>query len=294
MYNIPRAVRNLWKNWRASLNSVLIVASSLAVLGMIAILYLNVVHISEILLSNTTVSLFLKPGISAGERDSLLEKVQKHPMVNRAALVTPEQGLKSFASKLGADHSFLLDIGKSSLPHTIDFDVFLNYRKRIGDIAAQLGGLPGVEEAVYAERLIEKVKLFFDLTRGVGLFFSALILISFCLIIANSTRLSLHSRRQEIEILHLAGATRGFIRSGFLVEGVLVAVVGWVVAVGLVGFAFKLIVAGLTWNAFTMRLKDLSVFFSWQMLVGSLLVIMALGAVSSQLSVNRMLREIEP
>ena len=282
------------KNWRASLNSVLIVASSLAVLGMIAILYMNVVHISQILLSNTTVSLFLKHGISAGERETLLENVQKHPMVNRAALVTPEQGLKSFVSKLGADRTFLIDIDKDILPYTIDFDVSLNYRERIGDIAAQLGGLPGVEEVVYAERLIDKVKLFFDLTRGVGLFFSALILISFCLIIANSTRLSLHSRGQEIEILHLAGATRGFIRSGFLVEGVLVAVVGWSVAVAMVGFAFKLIVAGLTWNAFTMRLKEMAIFFSWQMLAGSLLVVMVLGAVSSQLSVNRMLREIEP
>ena len=276
------------------MNSVLIVASSLAVLGMISILYINVVHISEVLLSNTTVSLFLKPGLSSGEREGLLERVMKHPMVHNAVLVTPEEGIKAFAIKLGADHSLLLDIEKDELPYTIDFEVFLNYRKRIGDIAEQLGGLPGVEETVYAERMIEKVKLFFDLTKGVGLFFSALILVSFCLIIANSTRLSLHSRRQEVEILHLAGATRGFIRSGFLVEGVMVAVAGWVIALMLVGFAFQLIIAGLSWDAFTIRLKEISIFFSWQMLAVSLLVIMVLGAISSRLSVSRMLKEIEP
>ena len=179
IYSIPRAARNLWTNWHASLNSVLIVASSLAVLGMIAILYLNVVHISEVLLSNTTISLFLKPGLSAPERNQVLETVEMHPMVIRAALVTPEEGLNSFASKLGADRSFLADIEKDSLPYTVDFEVYLNYRKRIGDIAEQLGGLPGVEQAVYAERLIGKVKLFFDLTKGIGIFFSALILVSF-------------------------------------------------------------------------------------------------------------------
>lgn len=294
LYSIPRAARNLWTNWRASLNSVLIVASSLAVLGMIAVLYLNVVHISEFLLSNTTISLFLEPGLSSVERDSVMETVQKHPMVNRAALVTPEQGLMSFADKLGADRSLLADIEKDSLPYTIDFEVYLNYRKRIGEIAEQFGGLPGVEEVVYAERLIGKVKLFFDLTAAIGVFFSGLILISFCLIIANATRLSLYSRRQEIEILHLAGATRGFIRSGFLVEGMLLAVAGWGVALALVSFAYRLVIAGLTWNTFTMQLKELSVFFSWQTLAISLLLIVALGAASSQISVNRVLREIEP
>ena len=294
IHSIPRAARNLWRNWRATLNSMLIVASSLAVLGMIAVLYLNVVHISEILLSNTTVSLFLRSDLSSGERSALLQQVNKHPMVKNAQLVSPEEGLKSFASKLGADHTFLADVEEDGLPYTIDFELFVNYRKRIGDIAELLGGLPGVEEIVYAERLIDKVKLFFDLTKGVGLFFSALILISFCLIIANSTRLSLHSRRQEIEILHLAGATRGFIRSAFLVESVLVAMAGWGMALLLVGFAYRLIIAGLTWNAFTMRLKDQSIFFSWQMLAASLLVIMVLGGISSLLSVNRMLREIEP
>ncbi len=294
IYSIPRAARNSWRNWRASLNSALIVASSLAVLGMISLLYINVVHISEILLSNTTVSLFLKPGLENPERAALLQRVQKHPMVKNAKLVTPREGLKSFAAKLGADQTLLNDMEADGLPYTIDFEVFLDYRRRIGDIADKLGNMSGVEETVYAERLIDKVKLFFDLTRGVGLFFSALILISFCLIVANSTRLSLHSRRQEIEILHLAGATRGFIRSAFVLEGMLLALVGWAIALALVRFAFQLIIAGLTWNTFTMRLKDLSLFFSWQTLAVSLLVIVVLGGVSSHLSVNRMLKDIEP
>ena len=292
--SIPRAARNSWKNWRASLNSVLIVASSLSVLGMISLLYLNVVHVSEILLSNTTVSLFLQPSLENPERTALLERVQKHPMVKNAKLVTPREGLKSFAAKLGADQALLSDMETDGLPYTIDFEVFLDYRRRIGDIVDKLGKMNGVEETVYAERLIDKVKLFFDLTRGVGLFFSALILVSFCLIVSNSTRLSLHSRRQEIEILHLAGATRGFIRSAFVAEGMLLALAGWAIALVLVRFTYQLIIAGLTWNTFTMRLKEMSLFFSWQTLAVSLLVIMVLGGVSSHLSVNRMLKDVEP
>ena len=107
------------------------------------------------------------------------------------------------------------------LPYTIDFEVLVHHRKKIGAIAQGFGRLSGVQEVVYAERVIGKVRLFFDLTKGLGIFFSTLILVSFCLMIANATRLSLHSRRQEIEILHMAGATRGFIRSAFVVEGMI-------------------------------------------------------------------------
>ena len=291
---IPRAFRNLRKNWRASLNNILIVASSLAVLGMSALLYLNVLHISEIWLSNTTVSLFLRPGLADHERARPLKRVQEHPMVARAALVSPEEGLRSIAAKLGGNHDFLSRAEKGGLPYTIDFDVFVDYRKRIGTLAKSFGDMGGVEEVIYAERVIGKAKLFFDLTKGLGLFFGALILISFCLIIANATRLSLHSRRQEIEILHLAGATRGYIRAAFVVEGVLLAVIGWALALVLVRFAFTLLIAGLTWNELTMALKELAVFFSWRMLAGSLVLLAALGALSSNLSVNRVLKAIEP
>jgi cell division protein FtsX len=92
----------------------------------------------------------------------------------------------------------------------------------------------------------------------------------------------------------MAGATRGFIRSAFVVEGMLVALIGWLVAVVLVWFAFRLILAGLTWNAFTMTLKELAVFFPPRLLGSSLAVILALGAISSHLSVNHVLRSIEP
>lgn len=294
IYGIPRGFRNLRKNWRSSVNSVLIVASSLAVLGMIALLYVNVVHVSRIWFSNTTVSLFLKDGISTVDRQRLLAKVRGHPLVKNVVLVSPARGLESLAAKLGADRNFLTKAEKDGLPYTIDFQVFLDHRGRIGAIAKNFGGLSGVAEVIYAERVMEKVKVFFDLTRGIGIFFGGLILISFCLIIANATRLSLHARRQEIEILHMAGATRAFIRGAFVVEGMLLALIGWLGALGLVWFCFKLLVAGLTWNAFTMTLKDLSIFFSFHTLGISLAVILALGGLSSHLSVNRLLRSIEP
>ena len=67
-----------------------------------------------------------------------------------------------------------------------------------------------------------------------------------------------------------------------------------VIAVGLVWFSFRLLIAGLTWNEFTMALREITIFFSLEMLGASLAVIAGLGAASSHLSVNRVLRSLEP
>ena len=91
-YGIPRGFRNLRKNWRSSLNGLLIVASSLAVLGIIALLYINVIHLSQIWFSNTTVSLFLKNGVSEAQRQKLLDSVRIENAVMAAIMKAPTTG----------------------------------------------------------------------------------------------------------------------------------------------------------------------------------------------------------
>jgi len=293
-YGLFRAWRNLIKNLRTAGNNIIIIAASLAVLGVMSLLYLNIVHLSEIWLSNTKVSLFLKPHIEKTEMTALLEKVKAHPMVRQAELVTPAEGLKSLATRLGAELTLFSQAEKEELPYTIDFEVHLDHRRLVGEIAQGFSKLPGVEEVVYAERSLEKVALFFKLTQFVGLFFIGLILAAFCLIVANATRLSVHTRRVEIEILHLAGATRGFIRSAFVVESILLATMGWAVAIGIVWMVFQLMLAGITWDVFTNTIRELSIFFPTSLIAGSLVTVALLAAASSFVSVNAQLRNLEP
>jgi cell division transport system permease protein len=293
-YGIPRALRGLRTNWRANANNVLILAASLSVLGMIVLLYLNVVHFSESWLSNTTVSLFLRPGLADAQRGALLEQVRRHPLVKDARLVSPAEGLRDLADKLGADRSLLAGAGSEGVPYTIDFDLFVDYRDRVGSVAERFRGLPGVADVVYTERLLEQVRRFFVLVKAIGGFFIGLILVSFFLIVSHATRLSLYARREEIEILSLVGATRPFICSAFIVEGLLMALAGGALAVGIVWLCHQLLIAGLSWNDVTGSLKEQAVFFPLRALGAALAAAALLGASSSYLAVTRLLREFQP
>jgi cell division transport system permease protein len=293
-YGIPRALRGLRTNWHANANNVLILAASLAVLGMIVLLYLNVVHFSEVWLSNTSVSLFLRPGLDESQRTALLEQVRQHPLVRDARLVSPAEGLHDLAQKLGADQALLAGAGQEGLPYTIDFDLFVDYRDRVGTVAERFRSLPGVGDVVYTERLLEQVRLFFLMIKIIGGVFIGLILTSFFLIISHATKLSLYARREEIEILNLVGATRAFICSAFIVEGALIALAGGALALGIVWICDQLLVSGLSWNEVTAVIKQQSVFFPLESLGIGLGAAMLLGASSSYLAVSRMLREFQP
>lgn len=292
-YGIPRGLQSIRTDWRASIYSTLIIAASFAMLGIGVLLYLNVVHISRIWLANTTVSLFLDQGISAERRQAVLERVRADPAVIHAIEVSPQEGLSQLAGKLGADHGLMNGVDPANLPYTIDFDLSVDERANIRKIAARYGALEGVGEVVYAERALEKVRLFLLVTQAVGLFFIALIVLSFLFIVSNSTKLSLHTRRDEIEILSAVGATRSVISSSFVIEGMTLSGAGFLIALGIAWVSYQLIVAALIWNPATSALGERTLFFPLTMLLPAFAAAVLLGGAGSHVSVSRMLRGIE-
>jgi len=293
-YGIPRALQNLRTNWRTAFYSTLIIAASFALLGIGVLLYANVMNLSRLWLSNTSLSLFLKPGTTAEQRAALLSRLREDPAVSRAAEVTPEEGLRLLADKLGTERSLMEGLDPGNLPYTIDFDLELEERANIGDIAARYRQAPGVEEVVYGERAVERVRAFFNVIRGVGLFLVALILLAFWFIVSNAAKLSLYSRRDEIEILAAVGATRRVIGSSFVVEGMLMAGTGFLAALAITFLCYEVLVAALSWSDSTRTLAGRTQFFPWQGLLFALLGTLSVAGLGSRVAVTRLLRAMEP
>jgi cell division transport system permease protein len=292
-YAFPRALQSLRTEWRASVYGTLIIAASFAMLGIGVLLYLNVLSVSQAWLSNSSLSLFLAAEATEAERGALLERVRADPAVTRAAIVTPEQGIQRLAQRLGTERSMLQGVDAQNLPYTIDFDLELAERANIADIAKRYRQAKGVEEVVYAERALDKVRLFLEVTRGVGLFFVALIVLSFWFIVSNSTKLSLYSRREEIEILSAVGAPRRAISSSFVVEGMLMAGAGFLVALTITALCYGLLVAALGWSEATQSLRGRTEFFPLAGLAAAALATLLLAGVGSHVSVHRLLKGLD-
>jgi cell division transport system permease protein len=261
---------------------------------MFALLYVNVDHLGRIWLSNTSVSLFLKGDLDEAGRQQLLARVKSNPLVQEARLISPKEGLQQLAERLGADHALMQGLDESALPYAIDLEVAVDYRKRLGEAARQFRAVPGVDDVVYSERLLDKVQAFFWVVEWVGLAFVALVALAFCLIIAQSTRLSLYAHREEVEILDLVGATRRLIRSAFVLESVLVALGAWIVALALVAGSFLAVREVLNVSALAPWIHGQTVFVPWMAWAGSGAAAILLAGISAGWAVQRLLRELTP
>ena len=293
-YGIPRAWQSLARNKRAAFNSVLILTASLSVLGMVGLVYRNIEYNSRVWLSNTNVSLFLRQGLDAEGRAAVLDRVRRHPLVKSAALIAPKEGLNALANRLGAEYSLFMGIDADTLPYVVDFEILVDFRSRLEEIARAFRSIPGVEEVVYTERVLDRVQLFFMALEGIGAFFVVLLAVSYYLTVSNATRLSMHARREEIEILSLVGATRGVIRSAFVVESMLVAVGGFLISLGITSACYLLAKQGLAANPLTQPLREQAVFLPWRGIFIAGLSVVSLAALSSFLAVNRVLKDFEP
>jgi len=293
-YGLSRALRSMRINWRPALNTILVLTASLTVLGVILMVYLNVLHFSRQWLSKTEVSIFLQSSLSDERRTEILEQLRVNPLVRGVKLVTPEEGLKELAERLGANHALLSADTENVLPYSIDVELYYDYRDKVDALAKDFRKIPGVQDVVYTERMLEKVELFFQVVQALGVFFMGITLISFYLVVSHATRLSMHVRREEIEIMALVGATRGFIRSAFVLEGMMVSLCAGLLALVLVWLCQRLMIAGLTFNTVSALTVTDTVFFPPLHLGLGLVAALVLGGASAHRAVNRVLREMEP
>ena len=97
---------------------------------------------------------------------------------------------------------------------------------------------PGVEDVSYAKQGAQLLAGLFAVTTYGGTALAVLLGVSVVFIISNSVRLALYSRGQEIELMQWIGATRGFIQGPFLLEGMMLAMLGTALAIGLLGALF--------------------------------------------------------
>jgi cell division transport system permease protein len=136
-------------------------------------------------------------------------------------------------------------------------------------------GAPGIEDVDFGGTVIKKLLQVNSLLRTITLVMSVILMVAAAALIANTIRLAIYARREEIGIMKLVGATNWFIRIPFMMEGLFAALVGAIVSIG--------IVLGANWLLFS-RVGNALPFlqnvldFSGSELVSVTIVLVAVGA----------------
>ncbi len=281
----------LWRGRSASLMSIGVAAIALALPLGLAVLVHNASQLIVISQGSARISVFLKPAditlASARQAATAL------PGVLAVQAITPAQALTEFRH-LTAFHQALDALGTNPLPPVLIVTPSDPQLGAVQKLAGRLRLLPGVDQVVTDSIWIARLGAILSIARRVVWVLGALLALAVLLVIGNTVRLEIQSRRTEVEVQKLVGATNAFVRRPFLYGGLWYGACGGLLAWILVEIALALLSTPIAHLA---RLYASTVHLDGPGFSGLLAMIVigaGLGWFGATLAVGRHLHAIEP
>lgn len=237
-YNIKECFKNLWRNRMMSIASISSVAATLLILGIIFVLIVNISSMTQVAKDQfDTIQVYLDDDLSIEQIEDIGTKIFKLQGVKDVVFETKEEALDKM--KLDWDQNgYLLD-GLESNPLPNSYIVMLDDINYADYIVSSIEGSQGIEEVKYYQEVIENIIKVTEVIRQVGLFIMVVLIAISTFIISNTIKIAVHARRREINIMKYVGATNWFIRGPFLLEGIILGLIGALLSSTLIYFAYK-------------------------------------------------------
>jgi len=241
LYSFKESISALRKAKQSSILPIITISLSLFFLGVFAFAIVKGNVLVQYLKSRLTMELFLRDGISEGALNDIQSKLILYPEIEQVQYISKEQALEEFNKEFGRDIESIL--GENPLPQSFRILLKPEYQKQdlIEPVKTRIETISGVDEVVYRfdlQRLIQRyirIAVILVLVIGGVLVFTAILLIS------NTVKLSILTRKESIEIMSLVGATQSFIRRPFIFEGALQGLIGAVIAILGIAILIKII-----------------------------------------------------
>ncbi len=208
--------------------AALTIGICLLLVGAFAVLVANMEAILARFGEELHVVAYLAPGLAQEPRDALMQRALALPGVETVEYVSAEEAALRFRAAQ-PERAVLLDGPEESpLPASLELRLAASERSAepVRAVSEALAALPGVAEIGSGNEWIAGYAQAVALIRGIGLAIGVVLGIATLLIVANTIRLSILARRDEIDILRLVGASRSYVAAPFLLEGLLEGVLG--------------------------------------------------------------------
>mgnify|MGYP001667794801 FL=1 len=299
LYFFRESLTGFTRNFSTTLGSIITIFLSLLIIGIFCICGVIINNVVTSVENQVSITAYVADDASEQDIDSVEQFIEGLPGVESVGFTTKDQALENFTNSMTSNPDIVAQLdGENPLPASIDVD--LSEAQSVSDIASRIlenetfvkicdNPDDPSDSLQYGQKTVDKL---FSLTNairyiGIGLII-VLVVIAF-IFINNTIRLAILARRKEIAIMRLVGASNGFIRGPFLAEGALHAIIGAVLAIGVIElirlFALPRITTALPWLPLNV---DPTMFL---MIYGALLVAgLVIGLLGSVFAMRRYLK----
>ena len=229
-YLLKEGLRHIFTHGFMSFAAVCVTVACLVIVGSFSILAYNLDIMVEDLNQTSEILVYIDSELSDAEAKSIGTKINMLDNVLQATFVSREEALQNFINDHEGDSAFS-GVQAEDLRHR--FVVTLEENSLMFETDQQLKSIPGVAKTNAAYELAEGFSTVQDVLHLVSYAVIAVLLVVSLLIISNTVKLAMYDRKDEIAIMKMVGATNGFIRLPFIVEGFSQGMLGAVLAFGI-------------------------------------------------------------
>ena len=238
-YLLKEGVRGIFLHGFMSFAAVCVTVACVIIVGSFSILAYNLDVMVNDLNQTSEILVYIDSDLSDAEARSIGTKINALSNVLQATFISREEALESFVKDHNGDSAFN-GVQASDLRHR--YEVTLEDNTLMDQTDAQLQQIPGVAKTNAAYELAQGFTTIQQVLHIVSIAMIAVLLVISLLIISNTVKLAMYDRRDEIFIMKMVGATNGFIRLPFIVEGFTLGMIGAVLAFGLEWVAYDALV----------------------------------------------------
>jgi cell division transport system permease protein len=242
-YFLKRALRNMRQSPVLSLASVGTVAVALALLAFFAIAVLNVQQLTASWGENLAVVAYLEDVPEKKVVNGWVKEIESYPEVGKVTFVSRKAALERFSQRLGDDADLIEGLGEDVLPASLEITLGSEWRSKssLTSVVERLRKDQRFSDLQYGQGWLEKLEAFLFLLRVAGSALGGFLVFAALIIVANTIKLTLYARQDELEAMAMVGGTSLFIKLPYLVEGALQGLLGGVTALGLSFLVFQII-----------------------------------------------------
>ena len=274
-YLIGEGFGNVFKNKKSTGASLMIMCATMIIFGIFLILTENINHFVSEVESAQGIQVFINNDATQAQINEIETKLRALDGVSTTVYISKEDALNQMKEKFGDKKDLLAGYEENNI-FPASYVVTLTDLTKSKEIQNQILTFDNIKKITSKD---ETVSTLINLANGIkivtGVILILLVVIS-VFIIANTIKLTVHARRKEISIMKYVGATNGFIRWPFIVEGMIIGVVASVISITLVGMAYSFIAEEMV-NSQFMQVINMSLVTFGDMFESIIFVYMLLG-----------------
>lgn len=229
--NIRDAFKSVFRNFSLSLASISCITITLLVVSISIILSYNVNNFTKLVEKDVTIVTFLKVDINEKEREEVYNKIKKLDNIESIEFDSKVDIAKDMMDSSEVFKNIMENWTENDSPLQDTYLVKVVDIEKIGQTAKKISAMENVSVVKYGEGMVEQLVTVFDVVKNICIGIVVALIVVTAFLIANTIKITIYSRKREIEIMRLVGASNTNIKIPFIFEGLFLGVLGSVIPI---------------------------------------------------------------